>query len=82
MATAWKDGNFLFNELDLKSILQQLSRWYNVEVDYSHVPENRFFTVFISRSVNLSKVLEMLEIAGGIQFEIDQKTIKVINLKH
>lgn len=82
MATAWKDGNFLFNELDLKSILQQLSRWYNVEVDYSHVPENRFFTVFISRSVNLSKVLEMLEITGGIQFEIDKKTIKVINLKH
>lgn len=82
MATAWKDGNFLFNELDLKSILQQLSRWYDVEVDYSHVPENRFFTVFISRSVNLSKVLEMLEIAGGIQFEIDHKTIKVINLKH
>lgn len=82
MATAWKDGNFLFNELDLKSILQQLSRWYNVEVDYSHVPENRFFTVFISRSVNLSKVLEMLEIAGGIQFEIDNKTIKVINLKN
>lgn len=82
MATAWKEGNFLFKELDLKSILQQLSRWYDVEVDYSHVPENRFFTVFISRSVNLSKVLEMLEITGGIQFEIDHKTIKVINLKH
>ncbi|RQO74817.1 anti-sigma factor [Pedobacter sp. KBW06] len=82
MATAWKEGNFLFKELDLKSILRQLSRWYDVEVDYSHVPENRFFMGFISRSVNLSKVLEMLEIAGGIQFEIDEKTIKVINLKH
>jgi transmembrane sensor len=82
MATAWKEGNFFFNALDLKSILKQLSRWYNVEVDYSHVPENRFFTVFISRSVNLSKVLEMFEKTGGIQFEIDHKTIKVINLKH
>jgi transmembrane sensor len=82
MATAWKEGNFLFNALDLKSILRQLSRWYDVEVDYSHVPENRFFTGFISRSVNLSKVLEMLEKTGGMEFEIDHKTIKVINLKH
>ncbi|AOM78729.1 FecR family protein [Pedobacter steynii] len=81
MATAWKDGNFLFNEVNLKRILQQLSRWYNVDVDYTNVPDNRSFTVFISRSVNLSKVLEMIEITGGIQLEIENKTIKVINLK-
>ncbi|MNY65465.1 hypothetical protein D3C86_2027350 [compost metagenome] len=58
-----------------------MSRWYNVDVDYTNVPDNRSFTVFISRSVNLSKVLEMIEITGGIQLKIENKTIKVINLK-
>ncbi len=81
MATAWKDGNFQFNDLDLQSVMRQLSRWYNVDVDYSNVPKGRIFTAFISRSVNLSEVLKMLEVAGGIQFKIENKTIKIMNLK-
>lgn len=80
MVTAWKDGNFLFNETDLRSILRQLERWYNVDVDYSNVPEGRSFTGFISRGVNLSKVLEMLEVTGRIKFKIDNKAIKIINI--
>jgi transmembrane sensor len=81
MVTAWKDGNFLFNETDLRSILRQLERWYNVDVDYSNVPQGRSFTGFISRDVNLSKVLEMLEVTGRIKFKIDNKAIKIINVK-
>ena len=80
MATAWKDGSFLFNELELHAILKQLARWYNVKVDYSNVPENRFFTGFISRDVNLSKVLEMMEVTGHIEFKIENNTIKIVNL--
>lgn len=79
--TAWKDGNFLFNDTDLKDILKQVSRWYNVSVDYNEIPKNRFFTGFISRDVNLSKVLQMLEVTGNIQFKIEDKTIKITDLK-
>jgi transmembrane sensor len=80
MVTAWKDGNFLFNDTDLPSIMKQLARWYNVDIDYSNVPADRIFTGFISRDVNLSKVLEMLEVTGGIKFKIDNKTIKIIHI--
>ncbi|SMD12465.1 FecR family protein [Pedobacter nyackensis] len=79
--TAWKDGNFLFNDTDLKDIMKQVSRWYNVSVDYDEIPKNRFFTGFISRNVNLSRVLEMLEVTGNIQFKIEDKTIKITDLK-
>lgn len=81
MAIAWKDGNFLFNDLDLQSIMKQLARWYDVGVDYSNMPRDRIFTGFISRDVNLSKVLKMLEVTGGIKFGIQDKTIKIMNLK-
>jgi transmembrane sensor len=79
--TAWKDSNFLFNDTDLKDILKQVSRWYNVSVDYDEIPKNRFFTGFISRDVNLSKVLQMLEVTGNIQFKIEDKAIKITDLK-
>lgn len=78
--TAWKDGNFLFNDTDLKDIMKQLSRWYDVSVDYDEIPKNRAFSGFISRSVNLSKVLKQLEFTGNIQFKIEQKTIKITDL--
>lgn len=79
MVTAWKDGNFLFNHTDLPNIMKQLARWYNVHVDYSNVPANRFFTGFISRDVNLSKVLKMLEETGRIKFKVTHNNIKIIN---
>lgn len=80
MAVAWKDGNFMFNDVNLLNILRQLSRWYDVSVDYNHVPKNRVFTGFISRDVNLSKVLKMLEVTGGIKFTVEDKTIKITDL--
>jgi ferric-dicitrate binding protein FerR (iron transport regulator) len=79
MVTAWKDGNFLFNDTDLPNIMKQLARWYNVHVDYSNVPANRFFTGFISRDVHLSKVLKMLEETGRIKFKVTHNNIKIIN---
>jgi len=82
MVTAWKDGNFLFNDTDLREIMTQLARWYDLDLDYASIPPNRFFTGFISRDSNLSKVLEMLEVTGGMKFKIENKTIKMTeNLK-
>lgn len=66
---AWKNGQFLFKNTDLKSILHQLERWYNVEVDFSNLPDNRFFGK-IERDVNISSVLEMLEISSNLKFKI------------
>lgn len=80
--TAWKDGNFLFNDTDFEGVLKQLSRWYDVKVDYDKLPKNHLFTGFVSRSVNLSRVLEMLEVTGNIKFKIEDKTIKIMELTH
>lgn len=73
---AWKNGNFLFNDESLTSILRQLERWYDVGVDYSHVPDTRY-NGYISRNVNLSNVLKMLEVTGNLKFKIEGKVIKV-----
>jgi len=82
IATAWKDGNFLFDETDLRSILRQLERWYSVKVDYNSIPEGRSFNGLISREVKLSKVLEMLELTGRIKFETHNGKINVKSIKN
>lgn len=76
-ALAWKNGLFEFNSTDLKTIMHQIERWYDVEVRYENDLASKRFTGLISRNTNLSKVLNMLELAGGVHFNIHGKHIIV-----
>lgn len=67
--TAWKNGLFQFNNADLKSILKQLERWYDVHIDYNTIP-NKKYNGMVPRKAKLSEVLKMLEKTGNIRFEI------------
>ncbi|MBS1605773.1 MAG: FecR domain-containing protein, partial [Bacteroidetes bacterium] len=59
-AVAWKDGNFVFRGDELGDIMKQLARWYDIDVRYDS-PVTDHYTGKISRQVNISKVLKMLE---------------------
>lgn len=60
--TGWKDGLFVFNNADVPTVMRQLSRWYDVEVEYKGAIPKDLFTGGISRRSNLSTVLKMLEL--------------------
>lgn len=77
-ATAWKNGMFLFNRTDIKSIMRQLSRWYDFEVKYDKSFENRNFSGMISRNTALSQVLKMLQMTKDVKFKIEGRTVTVI----
>lgn len=68
---AWKKGNFMFNNMALLDIIKQLERWYDVDVNYDHVPNSRYHG-FISKNVTLAQVLEMLELTGDLKFKIEK----------
>lgn len=77
--TAWKDGLFLFDNTSIEKVMNQVRRWYNAEIIYeSRRPEVRF-TGVIPRSNNLSDLLRVLEMAGGVKFNIKGNRIMVIN---
>lgn len=60
-ATAWKDGYFVFASTDMETLLRQAARWYNIDVSFQGpIPPDRF-TGKISRNVNLSQFLSILE---------------------
>jgi transmembrane sensor len=77
-ALAWKNGKFLFGEkADIATIMRQLSRWYDVDVRYEG-QVRAHFGGSMSRQVNVSEVLEKLEMTGAVKFRIEGKTIIVM----
>lgn len=70
-AVAWKNGLFEFNNMDIKSIMRQLSRWYDIEVVYQGDVEDKSFSGVISQNTNLSQVLKMLQLTKAVHFKVE-----------
>lgn len=73
---AWKMGRFVFNDMDIKAIMRQIMKWYDVDVTYEGKTQDRFFTADISRNTNLSELLKVLELSN-INFQLDGKKLIV-----
>ncbi|SMC60969.1 FecR family protein [Pedobacter nyackensis] len=77
-AVAWKDGDFVFRAEPLESIMRKVARWYDVEVEYAYdAPRDIPLTAVISRSRNISSVLEGIVIAGNVHFKVEGKRVYV-----
>ena len=74
---AWKNGEFQFKNADLKAIMRQVMRWYDVEVIYSEGVPERFFTADISRDKSLMGMLKILELSK-IHFKLDGNKLIVM----
>jgi len=73
-SVAWKDGQFIFHNTDLVAIMREVQRWYNVKVDLKGLPDEKYNGV-ISRNVQLSKLLQMLEVTSSLKFKISERRI-------
>lgn len=77
-ALAWKNGDFIFNNEDLFSIMKKISRWYDVEVSYENIPEHLYFSGAVSRYKNLSEALKIMELTGKVKFKIEGRRVLVM----
>ncbi|MDF2187936.1 FecR family protein [Paraflavitalea sp. CAU 1676] len=77
-AIAWKEGYFHFNDADVVSIMNQLSRWYDVDIIYNGSVKSSLFTGKgrINRNIKLLGVVNALK-EGGIKCKIDQNRLVV-----
>jgi len=74
---AWKNGRFQFSNMDMKTIMRQLARWYDVDVVFEgKAPEIRIGG-FIHKDVNLSTVLEFLK-GNGVRYRLEGKKITIL----
>lgn len=75
-AIAWKNGAFSFRNTDLPSVMRQLSRWYDVDVEIAGNSNKKRITGRIGRNLSLSEVLEGLETLG-VHGELTGKKLKL-----
>jgi transmembrane sensor len=76
-ALAWKDGYFKFNRVNIKYIMRQLARWYDVDVVYEGKVQDDEFVGKIGRGENITEVLRILELSH-VHFKISDKKIIVL----
>lgn len=78
-ATSWKNGMFIFKSEPLSSIMQKISRWYDVPVVYEGVnPDQPLLSLEASRFDELSKLLSLLELSGAVHFKLEAERILVL----
>ncbi len=75
---AWKNDFFYFDNADLKTVMTELGRWYDFQVEYpSHMPTETY-SGKIGKDLTLSQVLNIL--AGtNLKYELkSKKRLKII----
>ena len=70
MVVAWKNGLFRFDNTPLKDLMRQISRWYDIEVDYEGDFSDRKFYGEIERSYSLMEVLNVLK-SSKVHFRME-----------
>lgn len=72
LATAWRRGYFALKGADIPSVMRQISRWYNVDVQYDGPIPDRKFVGSVSRDISLQDLIQSLKeygIEGRLEHE-------------
>ena len=62
----------------IETVMKDISRWYDVQVEYGSAKPTAHFMGGISRLENVSEVLKMLEQTKAVHFKIEGRTITVM----
>jgi ferric-dicitrate binding protein FerR (iron transport regulator) len=74
---SWQKGFFQFGNADIKTIMRQVSRWYDVDISFEgNIPDH--FNATIPRNVSISKLFGILELTGHVHFKVDEKKVIVV----
>lgn len=74
--TAWKNGLFHFTHADVKTVMRQIARWYDVEVVYEGNIPKTDITGEVYRNMKASQVFEVLNNLK-VSFRIEGRKIIV-----
>lgn len=75
---AWKNGYFSFSNTSLKEVLEQASRWYDIEIKYTTAPPDVKFSGEIGRTMSLSQFLKILT-STRIRYKLEGKNLIINN---
>lgn len=75
---AWKNGDFVFENERLEDIMEQISRWYDVNIFYSRESSKDIrLSGDMKRYKEIQALLYYFEQISEVRFEIKEKTIVI-----
>jgi ferric-dicitrate binding protein FerR (iron transport regulator) len=73
---AWKNGLFNFNGYDIKLVMREIARWYDLEIVYEAEPKQREIGGKVQRSLTLNQVMAILKDLD-IHYRLEGRTLIV-----
>ncbi|SHL68387.1 FecR family protein [Chitinophaga jiangningensis] len=77
-AIAWKDGNFEYKSRSLTHVMQDVARWYDIDIVYEGAKPTDTFTGGFSRTITLTELLTILEMSR-IHFKLEGRKLTVLS---
>lgn len=74
---AWKEGDFIFYEVGIDKVMQDIARWYRIEVIYEEGIPGGTFSGNVSRTKNISQILLALESTKLVHFKVKGRKVYV-----
>lgn len=74
---AWKNERFSFRVANIQTIMKEVGRWYNVEIQYNGEMNDLNFGGSMSRQSNVSELLRRLEATQTVKFDVVGRVITV-----
>jgi transmembrane sensor len=76
-AIAWKNGLFFFSQTPIRDALREISRWYNVNVDYNSIPEGQKVGATCHKSDSLSTLLKSIGKMTNLRLVVKRRIITI-----
>ncbi|MGQ7868183.1 FecR family protein [Sunxiuqinia sp. sy24] len=74
--TAWKDGNYIFEEETLETMISVLSRWYDFTYLFkTNEARNLKFSGKLKRTDKFEDILTIIERTNEVKFKVDEKNV-------
>lgn len=74
---AWKNGLFYFTSANIATVMRQVGRWYDVDIQFDKGIPDGHITGEIPRNTMLSTALQVLR-TSGVHFTAEGKTVHVM----
>lgn len=79
LVVAWTKGLFYYKNTPMETVMNQISRWYNVDIAYADPTiKSQTFSGSVSRYDHVSKILGAIEFIEAAKFKVEANKITVL----
>lgn len=76
---AWKNGFFNNSTISLQDLMEEVSRWYGVDIVYRTAKMQTEFVGKLPKDISLRDLITLLELTGELKFNLTSKTLTIMD---